>query len=1031
MGSRRSVVAGRVKALACVGVAAAGVALAAVVGSAGAAGPGFADWTAVSNNTATGTLLGNSISLSGSHVWNPPQSVIDGSWPGFSGPDFSPPLATSDEIQISGFQGFSYTLQFGAPVTDPVLELASLASRLDFPAGTQITRLSGDSNFSVSGASVIGALAPPGPDGLSDANGTVQLTGTFQSISFSATPTYNAGSEDGILVQVGAAAPPPPTTTTTTTITTPPTTTTTATIPTTPFPTPTGARVVDIRVSGIEVTQGIQWTGCVGCQGSLPSRTPVKALRGSLPASFATYQGVRMAAGHETVVRVFATLFAKPAGLAALGAGTAKLDLIDSNGTLLETLAPDSGPRALTTTGCWTCVTLAQRADAGASYNFLVPWNETFHRRLSFRATVTPIRYPGAFLPVLQCSGCHANVFTLTGVPFVQTAEVPVHPIPLTVNGVRTRMTENQVFTSAQLALPVNVRIFRYEPDVPISGNSSNEAAAAVLARAGKDGYDGSQYPIGVFVNHVGTDKLGGLTLLNRTLYGSQPPISVVRDNRPLTSAMHEIGHGLGLVHAGLQCGSNSNGQVGEPWPPDDQGRITQITGVGLDRRAWDVFRTGSLPRPLIEGFPAANDLYYDFMSYCGDFTSDATFEADHWISVRNWDRLIDFHPPAQTLPAAADAKARRTRATPLRVLATVDASGAASIFDVSPGQRSLAPPTPGSPYQIELHDDAGNVLSTATPAISMVHVDGAPNGMLLDATLPDVPRAANVTVKLDGAAITHRDRSPHAPTVRLLTPRAGARLGHAQTTLIRWNAKDADGGSLLTTVMYSADGGQTWKVIADQPTGGSVRVPSPMLSATRNGIIKITVSDGFNLTAATVGRLRAIGAPPQVQIIHTGNGTTIRTDQTLLLRGTAFDDADRPLTGNHLHWYANTRLLGHGELLTVHLLPPGATMLKLKATDSHGRSSEASLPIKVLGPTPALTLVRAPANVSAGARRIRITVAANVPAQFTIAGVRHPVNSTPLTITIAIHPGRSRLRLRYSLSSPGGVSKGTYIVSR
>ena len=56
----------------------------------------------------------------------------------------------TDEIQISGSTpAYSYTLQFGAPVTNPVLELGSLGSRLDFPAGTQITRLSGDSGFAV------------------------------------------------------------------------------------------------------------------------------------------------------------------------------------------------------------------------------------------------------------------------------------------------------------------------------------------------------------------------------------------------------------------------------------------------------------------------------------------------------------------------------------------------------------------------------------------------------------------------------------------------------------------------------------------------------------------------------------------------------------------------------------------------------------------------------------------------------------------------------------------------------------------
>jgi hypothetical protein len=170
----------------------------------------FTDWTAVSNNTATGTLLGQSISLSGTHVWDTPTSVLDGSWTAFTGPDFTPPLPATDMIQISGSSpADAYTLQFGAPVTNPVLEIGSLGSSLDFAAGTQITRITGDSGFSVSGSSVTGTQSDAlGADGINDSNGTVALIGTFSSISFTA--TYPIPIEDGILLQVGAVPPTQP-----------------------------------------------------------------------------------------------------------------------------------------------------------------------------------------------------------------------------------------------------------------------------------------------------------------------------------------------------------------------------------------------------------------------------------------------------------------------------------------------------------------------------------------------------------------------------------------------------------------------------------------------------------------------------------------------------------------------------------------------------------------------------------------------------------------------------------------------------
>jgi hypothetical protein len=167
-----------------------------------------ADWTAVSANTATGTLLGARLSLSGTHVWGPPQSTLDGSWTYFASSVFSPSLASSDAIQISGGpdRPFAYDLDFGGPVTDPILEVGSLASRIEFPPGTKVTRLSGDDDFVVSGAAVSGQLSSVRPSGLSDSSGTIKLTGTFAKIGFTAKTTYTGSAEDGIVVQLGAVA---------------------------------------------------------------------------------------------------------------------------------------------------------------------------------------------------------------------------------------------------------------------------------------------------------------------------------------------------------------------------------------------------------------------------------------------------------------------------------------------------------------------------------------------------------------------------------------------------------------------------------------------------------------------------------------------------------------------------------------------------------------------------------------------------------------------------------------------------------
>jgi hypothetical protein len=166
------------------------------------AAPEFADWTAIEGNTVRGTLLGRPVSMSGGVISQLPGSVVDGSSTLFAGPEFTPPLAFSDAPELRASDPPStFTLALGGPVVDPILHLASLGSALTFPAGTGLVRRSGDAGFAVTG-NVVSDTA------VDDVEGTVQLTGTMEAISFSA--RYTRAQLDGVTFQVGGTAPPPP-----------------------------------------------------------------------------------------------------------------------------------------------------------------------------------------------------------------------------------------------------------------------------------------------------------------------------------------------------------------------------------------------------------------------------------------------------------------------------------------------------------------------------------------------------------------------------------------------------------------------------------------------------------------------------------------------------------------------------------------------------------------------------------------------------------------------------------------------------
>jgi hypothetical protein len=301
----------------------------------------------------------------------------------------------------------------------------------------------------------------------------------------------------------------------------------------------------------------------------------------------------------------------------------------------------------------------------------------------------------------------------------------------------------------------------------------------------------------------------------------------------------------------------------------------------------------------------------------------------------------------------------------------------------------------------------------------------------VLEATLPLDPSAAAVVVSSGGVELTRRTRSAHAPTVAILSPRPRARIGRSVRTLVRWRAHDADGDRLTATVDYSSDGGRLWKVVASTASGDSVRVPNRLLSASRNARLRVRVSDGFDVTTATSGVLRASGARPVVHIIGGAPRGRMRADGTLLLRAEAFDDSGQQISGRRLAWYDGRRLLGHGELLTARNLPTSTTAIRLVATDRLGRSARAVLALRVLAPPPTFLVARGPRRVAPTARRMRIVVASAAPATLAIGGKRYLVNRRPRTITISIRRGPSILRLAYVLSGRGGTLRGTYLVPR
>jgi hypothetical protein len=170
------------------------------------ASPIVANWTSIVNdNSAAGNLGSVSVTLSGGSI-SSLYSTLDGTAAWFSSSFFTPQLSQSDSLAIYGSpNGNLYTVTFSKPVANPFIDFQSFASTAVFPNPILLSIISSDGNLALSGNTLTGITY-----GSTDANGTIQLNGTYSSFSF--TTTYNSGygDNDGISMQIGGTPVPEP-----------------------------------------------------------------------------------------------------------------------------------------------------------------------------------------------------------------------------------------------------------------------------------------------------------------------------------------------------------------------------------------------------------------------------------------------------------------------------------------------------------------------------------------------------------------------------------------------------------------------------------------------------------------------------------------------------------------------------------------------------------------------------------------------------------------------------------------------------
>jgi hypothetical protein len=825
----------------------------------------------------------------------------------------------------------------------------------------------------------------------------------------------------------------------------------------------------DLRVTGIEVTQGIQsevtpCTAVAQCDKNVS--LPAKPSGDSTAA--VTYQGVPLAQRKKTVARVFANLRVPtfPDGLKVPGVSM-ELHAFNANGKELaeSPLVPDYGTRTVssggpgfTTGGAgmpW--VTFKDRADADGAFTFTLPDDWTDRSVLTLRAEATPpLTFVGTTDAECETSECrNNNTFTLGGIRFYPTGYISVATVRMPV------ATEfflppppGETLSLAELWWPLgDEQVYydrRFHDGEKFLKYADKDIALDELEDYA-DEHDGgcergnlcSDIVLGLF-----SDSIDGGGVSN-----SDFPGQTVMNFTRTPSIAHEMSHNLGRGHPGRSCSVND-----EDWPPDEKGFIQ---GIGLDTRAasgggnapYAVIAPGDQgATQLFPGGPTQQARYYDYMSYCHSDSGGLPGDTDRWTSVLGQSANLDllqfigrvncripgdgpFHNPliasfpvgcSNSLKAPPATIAQGPPTPGLRVQALARDSGEVVITRVKPISDRPEPSPPSSRFTLVARNSGGAVVST-TP----MKTDRGDDPVTFLSAEASAPGAASVEILRDGAPVAGRSRTAATPLVRILSPRKGATVGRTKNVSVRWQGTDADSPDLTAKVDYSLDDGRTWLPIHGGDNTGRASIPSSMLAGSRRGRLRVRVNDGFNEGSAVSGRLLVAGRGPSIKISSPARGQRVMSDSALYLSASVFDERGFPVTGRRVRWFLGRRLLGRGTKVSALGLPAGRRRIRVVARDRRGRSASASVAIRVLRATPQFLRLGRPSRIARRARRIVLRVASSLPATLRAGGRRYNVDRRAKRIAVPIRPGGQRLSLPLRLTASGKSRRVVLVIPR
>ncbi len=247
---------------------------------------------------------------------------------------------------------------------------------------------------------------------------------------------------------------------------------------------------------------------------------------------------------------------------------------------------------------------------------------------------------------------------------------------------------------------------------------------------------------------------------------------------------------------------------------------------------------------------------------------------------------------------------------------------------------------SPTAAYSLRLLDQAGNILREQ-PFDLPDNGDPVAPTRSFNMIMPFEAQTAAIVLYQGDTELARRQVSSTAPAVTLQSPNGGEVLTGPFT--ISWTASDPDPETtLLYTVQYSPDAGTTWQTLAADHYTSTLEIRDPtIIPGSTTALLRVIATDGVNTSSDTSNQTFQVGAhAPDVHISRPVSNAVYAPDQPILLIGMAIDAEDGPLAPPQLRWTLNDQVIDTGAEVLLDGLAEGIYTVRLLATDSNNNQS-------------------------------------------------------------------------------------------